>query len=406
MPTSRFDSRFVLARRISLDPRVERVVSSGVDGGVRCWRRGRIELERRSRERVLAEDAGVWPPGRRSIRLEAEGFRIDVELAPRTGWTASEVRLHQEELVASVRLPRGPADDDARERLHDVAHGVTQARLLAEGLESEAKRSFLEALSACGDALDGDERTQPIAGSTALGEFLANELRRAASARRGATQVRLKLRVDAELSTSLPRAELARIVRNLVVNALEASPNEAAIEVEAREPGPGRREVCVRDEGRGLSSWARAELFTGGVASRGGTGLGTRSVAACAARLGARLSVEGGPGSGTCVRVEWSEPRGPWLALVADAPFARLRAAAAFEARGFHVLAAEQSKALLRAPWSGAARRVARWLVARGTRDEQLVRAACALAAGGRVVETLGLCDEPRTVSRRNPPSA
>ncbi|MBK7877539.1 MAG: ATP-binding protein [Planctomycetes bacterium] len=261
---------------------------------------------------------------------------------------------------------------------------MTQARLAHEFTRSTSGATdgadpVADALAACQALLDGERTSPTSATTTPVRPLVEEEARRALVARRNHRRARLRLRVPDDFETGAERELLARVVRNLVVNALEASPDDGVVEISAHPVSAGQSVLEVRDEGRGLAEHERARLFGAGVASRSGRGLGTQSVVECARELGAALDVSGSPGAGTCVRLTWPEPGQSVAVLVAEVPALRRHVAESLARAGLHVLDEGASRAALAARTSNARRPVERWLVARGARLDGLRRVGGAL---------------------------
>ncbi|MCB9916531.1 MAG: sensor histidine kinase [Planctomycetes bacterium] len=98
---------------------------------------------------------------------------------------------------------------------------------------------------------------------------------------------------------------LRRVLQNLVLNALHASPAGGEVRVELREEDEGATLALeVVDTGRGMGRAERERLFRPGE-SLDGTGFGTSSVRDGVARLGGVLEVDSRPRAGTRVTVRW-----------------------------------------------------------------------------------------------------
>lgn len=102
---------------------------------------------------------------------------------------------------------------------------------------------------------------------------------------------------------------LRQVAANLLSNALQHTPPDAAVEVRVRSEGD-QAVLEVADHGPGLDADQAArvfERFYRGDPSRtrsgGGSGLGLSIVAAIAEAHGGRATVDSAPGRGTCVRV-------------------------------------------------------------------------------------------------------
>ena len=227
------------------------------------------------------------------------------------------------------------------------------------------------------DLLDFSRRTPPEPEAVDLGGLL-RELE--ASLRPELPPgVELVLAVDPELGPlAADRAQLRRVVLNLVLNARDAVAGGGRIEVAAgRAPGASgdTAEIRIRDDGAGMPEEVRLRIFEPFYTTKPlgrGTGLGLAIVYGIVESHGGRIEVESEPGEGTCFRITWPlaasverrhpEPlpalaRGAGRVLVAeDEPVVRDLARRALEAAGFSVDAVEDgAEALdaLDAPGSG-----------------------------------------------------
>ncbi|MBI5365198.1 MAG: ATP-binding protein [Planctomycetes bacterium] len=287
-------------------------------------------------------------------------------------WTQGELARLEAAALELASLSRAApareaAESAAAARMHDLAHLVAQAQLLLDA-EGALDRAGLRAcLAECARAFDSAEFAQePSSGApttTRIAELLERETQRALGARRGAESVRVLAQVDCGLETELDPHVLGRLVRNLVLNAIEASAEGGIVRVRAWSSDAVLR-LEVRDEGRGLDAKRRARLFGAhGIEARG-RGLGTESVRLCALRLGARVAVEGAPGRGLVVTASWDVPRNrAAVALLVDVPATRARIGERLRREGATVLEHEAGRALLRA---GLTESVSRWVVGRG----------------------------------------
>jgi signal transduction histidine kinase len=120
----------------------------------------------------------------------------------------------------------------------------------------------------------------------------------------GERGVRIEVKGDA--TAALDADAVARAVDNLVRNAVEASPEGSAVEVEVRDDGEGAR-VRVLDRGGGVDDARLPELFEPFFTTKPeGTGLGLALSRAIAAAHGGELTYERRAGA-TCF--ELSFPR-------------------------------------------------------------------------------------------------
>jgi two-component system sensor histidine kinase RegB len=109
-----------------------------------------------------------------------------------------------------------------------------------------------------------------------------------------------------DVRLELPRQACARALESLVRNALEASPEGAAVRLEAQ-AGEGRVRFVVSDRGPGMSAGvlARAgEPFFSTKPAGAGLGLGLFLARTLAQRLGGELRLESRPGEGTRATLE------------------------------------------------------------------------------------------------------
>lgn len=122
-----------------------------------------------------------------------------------------------------------------------------------------------------------------------------------------AAQRGLELQVIATGDVAFParRANLATLVlRNLLQNALEASPPGQTVRLTARRHPAGGAEFLVEDHGRGLPPEVRARAFQPCNSTKvGGSGLGLALSHQLAQRAGATLEVVRSDELGTCFRL-------------------------------------------------------------------------------------------------------
>jgi len=270
------------------------------------------------------------------------------------------------------------------ERLRDTDREALEAQGF-DGLKSVLE----EARELCVDTLSRGKRSTPQA--LGLRAILTREAQAAADVARRSTGVRVFVSCPAGLVIHGSASVLARLVRNLLSNAIEASFDGGEVRVKARAIDAGRIELAVTDRGRGMAQSQVEELFASGTSASGGTGFGTTSLFECLRDLHGELAVDTELGGGTCFTVRLSgAPLGDVEVLIVDAD-ARRRSVTACRCAGSSRSAgvATPGEALdhLR---GGKVRRV---LVARGTLESGELRAYC--EREGLVYEVTSARPEP-----------
>jgi len=103
------------------------------------------------------------------------------------------------------------------------------------------------------------------------------------------------------------RADLERIVLNLVVNAKEAMPQGGTVSVVTRSGATGVS-LSVTDQGSGITPEQAAHIFEPYFTTKNGrnTGLGLFAVATIARRTSGVVAIDSAPGAGATVTVTWS----------------------------------------------------------------------------------------------------
>jgi signal transduction histidine kinase len=196
---------------------------------------------------------------------------------------------------------------DAACATHDLRHLLTVALLELEHARLDAApgrtRSGLEPLARVQAALEGARalcESAPAAHEPCsllpILESAAGDAR-IGSGRRD--RVAVHVRCAPDLAVAVERNLLERAVRNLVANAIEATTDGGAVEVEAVPEAAGEIGISVRDEGRGIAREDLRELLRAGRSGSGGSGLGTASARDCVRSLGGRLLVRSRPRAGT-----------------------------------------------------------------------------------------------------------
>ena len=125
--------------------------------------------------------------------------------------------------------------------------------------------------------------------------------------RASANQAGVRLTADVSAEKSLPgrRANLAGLVlRNLLQNAVEASPPGGVVRVAGGATAEGGAEFWVEDRGAGLAEAVRVRLFQPCASTKpGGSGLGLALSQQIAQQAGGRIELVRSNAEGTCFRL-------------------------------------------------------------------------------------------------------
>ncbi len=215
---------------------------------------------------------------------------------------------------------RGPGrrDDDARRLISLASHDLrsplaviaAHAENLIGGVHGRLPKGAVPpvrkirriALVAAAMAEELLAATAPE-GETAATRDVAADLREAAAVLRPTAELReqkILVRVDRRMSLPSPRGWLKAAVRNLVENALAASPPGATVRIEGRK-GRGSVRIDVRDRGRG-----RPDLWT----TRPRRGWGLRLVRHIVEEEGGEVLAEPRRGGGLIVGFRLPARRG------------------------------------------------------------------------------------------------
>jgi signal transduction histidine kinase len=310
------------------------------------------------------------------------------------------------ELVSSTAAAaEGDGSQSRRERdlgrrvaalTHDLRNQVTLALLHLERQREEpgtqASLDQLEdvlcaARDLCQGSLTGEDARAPR--RLLLRSILLEEARAAGAVSRAKRGVSVQARCSLDLAVNGELVTLARLVRNLIVNAVEASAEGGLVRVQGVALPDGRVAVVVEDGGRGMSAERVHSLLAPGRCAGGGTGYGGVSLLECLGRLDAECEVHTAPGAGTRfeVRLPGAPPRDRPSLLLLDPDFARrrMRCTGLIES-GLGAWTASHPAAALELLRAG---RPAGLLVARGTHGTALASVLDQAARAGVPVSSL-----------------
>jgi two-component system sensor histidine kinase CreC len=175
-----------------------------------------------------------------------------------------EIKSPLAAIRGAAELLREPVPEDARIRFtRNIEEQVARAQDLVDRM---LELSSLERRAVLADR-------QPVSVAM-LADGVRNELATVAAQR----NVELFIDADPSLAVSGDPFLLQRALSNLVLNAIDFSPPESAVTVDAL-PGRGRVDITVRDHGPGIPDYAANRLFekfysTARPGGRKGTGLG------------------------------------------------------------------------------------------------------------------------------------
>ncbi len=157
-----------------------------------------------------------------------------------------EIKSPLAAIRGAAELLREPLPEDARLRF--AGNVEEQVRRAQDLVERMLELSGLERRRAL-------QHRDPVALAT-LADAVREEMAPLATQR----DVELFIDVDPKLTVSGDRFLLQRALANFVLNAIEFSPREATVTVDAHDVG-GRVELTVRDHGPGLPAFAEERIF-------------------------------------------------------------------------------------------------------------------------------------------------
>lgn len=295
-------------------------------------------------ELIAAAPAGTLPPRKALLEVGTLAAAMGARRAARE-------RLRRAERAAAQGR-------NAAAAAHDLRNELTRAVLYATRDGEEDGGRVLEALSSARElaqAALGAESSQRVPRPTLikLKDLLLEEARAATAAARGgaAGPPALRVKCKGSLYILAPRNAMARAIRNLLTNALEAAargasgPGSVTVEVEWRGAADLGLDLdlVVADDGDGMAPAALRVFLDGGLGARRpeprpegqlaadvpqSTGLGTASLRLALSEVGAGLRVQSGVGLGTraCISIRSAAADGdPIILIDGDPRRARVR---------------------------------------------------------------------------------
>lgn len=262
-------------------------------GVLRVVSEGGLSLGRAALLALAEMVAGLDGVGRARERSAAE--RGERDLGRRVATVTHDLRNQLTLALLQVERLRLAADDDGA--LGGGGGSVGEVLDGLDGLESV----LCAARDLCASTL-GDGPA-PAKKRLVLRAVLLEEARAATALSRRGQRVALRVRCPGDLRVHAELSALTRLVRNLVLNAVEASFDGGRVCVSARRASDGRVELSVEDVGRGMAADRVQAFLHAGRSGSGGTGYGTASLGECLGALDAECRWETALGAGTRVVV-------------------------------------------------------------------------------------------------------
>ena len=266
-------------------------------------------------QRVAAGDLSVRvePAGARELRTLGARFNQMTD-----GLAEARERIKEAEREAAWREVARRLAHEFRNLLMPMGLSVNRIHRRLPAVRAEDREAMEESLASVSDAMGQLKRLtdqfeqyarlpEPRLERVDLGDVIRSTLR--LHEHEG---VHVSMTGDQVLAVTGDPMLLSRALHNLVLNACEASPNGATVEVHTARVGD-RAVVEVLDRGSGLAPEARARLFEPYVSTKHrGSGLGLSLVRDTVNQHGGRVTLDDRDGGGTVARLE--------LPLAADTP--------------------------------------------------------------------------------------
>jgi two-component system nitrogen regulation sensor histidine kinase NtrY len=270
--------------------------------------------------RRLAESAGKVAAGNWSATVEVSSADEIGLLARAFNHMTHELVEHRERLVQAERVAAWR--ELARRLAHELKNPLFPLQITVENMQRARERypeQFDEVFREGSATLLAElsNLKQIIGRFSDFAKMPAPEMQTVDLNALAAETMKLfdsqlqKARVEArtELDGNLPKIQadaeqMTRVLRNLVLNAIDAMPEGGVLTVRTAAQGSGAR-LEVSDTGQGLTPEECARLFTPYYTTKThGTGLGLAIVQSVVSDHKGRISVDSQPGKGATFRIE------------------------------------------------------------------------------------------------------
>lgn len=315
------------------------VVVVGTRGDVVLWNRAMAELSSIPDVQATGRAIGALPPPWSAVLSTSKAEGSDAQtceanaegrslLVRRGGTQDGLLVLVVEDHTERRRLEEGLAHHDKLGSLgrlvsgvgHEIGNPLAALGLVLERLHGEVGAGLPSSVGEVDDALALVRRIRTILGDlrgyargvegvarepVELGPVVSEAVRllSLSGERRG---VEVLVAIPDTLTVLGDRSRIAQIVVNLVDNAIDASPDGSAVEVQAQIDGD-RAVLEVRDDGPGIPEELASRIFEPFVTTKDvgkGTGLGLWVVWALTSHMGGEVTVDSAPGRGTVMSVK------------------------------------------------------------------------------------------------------